>query len=321
MSFHAGRVYSDLDEQKDALRLSSPDGEASATIHPRCGGTVSSVRLSFGSRSAEILYRPAESDDPCAPGLFAGRLLWPFNDRIHSGVYRFGGTEYHLTRNDIESGDAIHGFLYKMPMNILHTRADRDSAEIVLTAHLQADKEPGYPFDLTLEARYRLTRTSFTIHLATRNTGTTTAPFSTGWHPYFTLPVPAPTVDTYTVHSDLQWYYPVNESLIPTGETVPVTAGPYDFTEPRPLGSNEIDICMSGSRFPRTSISSGGVSLEMIQTEGFTHTQFFVPPGRRAIAIEPVTAAANAFSTPGLGLTVLEPDDIHHAECTVRSVI
>ncbi len=54
-------------------------------------------------------------------------------------------------------------------------------------------------------------------------------------------------------------------------------------------------------------LTDGHLLLEITQSELFQYTQIYIPPDRGSIAIEPVSAATNAFNVPALGLRVLEP--------------
>ncbi|MFW6209687.1 MAG: hypothetical protein ACOC7X_13390, partial [Spirochaetota bacterium] len=43
------------------------------------------------------------------------------------------------------------------------------------------------------------------------------------------------------------------------------------------------------------------------QSELFAYSQVFIPPTRSSIALEPISAATDAFNKPELGLRVLAP--------------
>ncbi|MFW5844044.1 MAG: hypothetical protein ACOCW6_08965, partial [Spirochaetota bacterium] len=87
--------------------------------------------------------------------------------------------------------------------------------------------------------------------------------------------------------------------------------GPYDFTSFRPVGDGELDIALvrpPGVAVARTLIDRGSDLVEVEQSvPPFGYTQLFVPPDRSSIAVEPITAATDAFNRPELGLTALAP--------------
>ena len=58
-----------------------------------------------------------------------------------------------------------------------------------------------------------------------------------------------------------------------------------------------------------TTVVDLGVDRIIIEqsTDPFGFTQLFIPPARDSIAVEPVTAATDAFNRPELGLRRLEP--------------
>ena len=264
-------------------------------------------------------------EDPGTVGaattLFHGRPLVPFADRITGGRYRWEGETYRLPINDPEMGDAIHGFLYAQPM-VVESIAHEDEVEsrIVLSTTLAAT--PGYPWPLRVRLTYRLTLSGFSFHVWVRNEGDDVAPYTVGWHPYFLPPGEAESaeVNETELRVDAERYLEVDEHLRLTGKTPHVAGGPLDFRTFRPVGPAEVDVALDVARdTPREAgpeRSSGGAAATLrgrnrqvsLYLGGlFRRIQLFVPPGRRAVAVEPVSAPGEAFNDPSLGVTRLEP--------------
>jgi aldose 1-epimerase len=144
-------------------------GDISAVIEIDRGGTVSSLKLSpDGSHvsAISILYEDTKKELDENPW-FRGRILFPFNDRIKDGKYSWEGSEYQLERNDSETGDAIHGFLFREKMDVLYYRTDESFACIALNRTLPA--EEGYPFSPEIAIEYKLAMSSFEINLTVFN--------------------------------------------------------------------------------------------------------------------------------------------------------
>jgi aldose 1-epimerase len=182
---------------------------------------------------------------------------------------------------------------------------------------------PGYPFGLSVTARYELLPGRFRLTLTAGNHGNGPLPVSLGWHPYFTLPG-VPRVDLLRLRLPAERYVRVDEKLIPTGELPPVEGTPWDFTTPRAIGSGELDLGfpLKGEKIvlstPGERSLGGNVRTLAIEVSGaFRYCQLFVPPERSSVAVEPLTAATDAFNNPELGLAVLEPGTELRGSCQV----
>lgn len=296
------------------MSLTIRAGRARAIIRPECGGTVDALYLSPGGTGESIsLLRgdaPEQADAPespadgCEPGLFRGRLLAPFNDRIPGGRYTFRGESHSLPVNDEEFGDAIHGFLYRRRMEVVSKR----EGELHLVARTVPGEEAGYPFDLEISVSYRLEEDRFCLDLTGRNLGRSPLPLALGWHPYFQLPG-LDRIDSAELKLPTERYVEVDRELLPTGELPPVADSPYDFRERAPIGTGELDLAfLLNPRGGNPSVAElyGPDHRLFLRTAGAGFLQLFIPPDRESVAIEPVTAATNAFNRPELGPIALE---------------
>lgn len=288
-----------------------PSG-AAALIDPERGGTVHRLLLMGGGQTVEVLAgdetaaaglggAPSPEEPPGEPesitddpGIFRGRLLVPFNDRIRRGRYSWRGTIHRLPINDPDQGDAIHGFLYRTPLTVA---ARRDG---VLELEGSAGGTSGYPFPLHVRVTYRLEDSEFSLELAVRNTGRETAPLALGWHPYFTLPgADGPQrVDDLLLCIPAERYVAVDEQLIPTGSTPAVEGGEDDFRVAKPVGAREIDLAWlpDDPEVGPVTLSNGRHQIALLMSGAFRLVQVYIPPDRRSIALEPVSAATDSFN-------------------------
>lgn len=318
------------------------DGRALRVIVDEgCGGTVRSIGMDgaellvdpeFGDRAGR--GRPSAPPEPCATRLFAGRFLVPFADRIPDGVYEWRGTRYRLAPND--ATDAMHGFLYGTSMSVAERRGDR----ALLTARIGG--VAGYPWLIDVSLRIVVADGGVRIDLGVTGAGMAVdaadgapevatagagsgvpAPVTVGWHPYFSHPAGAATIDTALLEVPADRYLEADERLRLTGRRPDVDGTPYDFRRPRPIGEGEIDIALeSRGAAPsrRVALFGGGAAVHIESGGAFRRTQLFVPPGREGIAIEPVSAPAAAFSDPSLGVAALAPGDRLDAWVTITRV-
>lgn len=319
----------------ETLSLEDAETGAACLLLPELGATVWRLSLAAcdpgGAAVPRVAAAPGAAAVPGAaevlaadtPGemaanpWFRGRILFPFNDRIPGGRYRFEGRDYRLAVNDPDSDCALHGLVYDRAFDVDGVEEDEARAVAALSRELKPGDAPGYPFRVRLCVRAVLATDGFTLELTAQNTGDRTAPVAMGWHPYIAL---AGGVDAARLSCAAERSVAVDDDLMPTGERPPVAGGPLDFTEPRSLTGRELDIALerpgrgippAGRRTPEVVgalVDRGSDRIRLEQsTEPFRFTQLFIPPARDSIAVEPVTAATDAFNRPELGLRRLEP--------------
>ncbi|MGO8694845.1 MAG: aldose 1-epimerase [Rectinemataceae bacterium] len=299
-----------------AYHLSSGRGDELLVLH--LGGTVRELVLApeAGGKALSLLARcePAViAEDP----LFRGRLLFPFNDRIPGGRYRFAGEEHRLRINSSEDGSAIHGFLYRRVMECVLEDAGESGARLVLRDRLRPGDEPGYPFALSLRVEYELGRGRCAISFIVRNEGKGPAPFALGWHPYFSLG--GRPADWMLEHGG-ELYVPVDEALMPRGGFAEIAGSPFDFRSGRAIGEGPLDVALGAPPEGSMRLSRpSGAALEIHADPFlFPFTQLYLPPDRDSIALEPISSPTDAFNRPELGLQVLAPDEERRGRITLR---
>lgn len=277
---HSG--YELRDTQSDSL----------ATILAGLGATLHTLQL--GSRTV-VAGDPPEhlAENP----QFRGRVLAPFNDRIPGGRYTFDGDTYHLPVNEPESDSAIHGLVYDKAFTVIATSETDTAAHLSLYHTLSPGEHRGYPFTITVGVTYRLSGSGLEIELRLLNEGDRPAPVSVGLHPYIDLSNAA------KITCEAPSYVAVNEALLPTGDT-PQTAGSrYELHAAAPPIPLDIALVRPRREFVTTTIDRGEDTIIVEQQrDPFAYTQLFLPEDRRSLAVEPISAATNAFNLPELGL-------------------
>ncbi|NOY07368.1 MAG: aldose 1-epimerase [Spirochaetes bacterium] len=311
---------------------------AEADIIPELGGMVhrinlpAGINLSVGTRLSAEKNLPAERENRICLSilksdsdeeillnpLFRGRILFPFNDRIPGGKYRFNGREYSFPVNDKVYNDAVHGFLYKKVLKPVSTVTQKYEE---LTLFYETRDEPGYPFLVSIRISYKIDEDSFTLALEITNQGDCKAPAAFGWHPYFSLPGASP--GSLFLQISARRYLEVDEKLLPTGRYLPVQGSPYDFRKPSPINGREIDIgyLLDEKRCTLTDMDSGLSVLLNMEGEIFSFLQVFAPGKCDFIALEPVSSLTDAFNRKELGLIVLEPGERLKGKVTVKLCI
>jgi aldose 1-epimerase len=315
--------------------LSVPASAARLTLDENCGGAVSSLTFDLKGKPVDVLCpdpghaaadrvphderdRMPPPTDRCTHPFFAGRFLWPFNDRIPGGRYTFAGATFILPANDPESDDAIHGMLYRRQVQV---QSGIDTAAVVLTDTIAPDEYESYPFHMTIRVELRLAARTLDLTMSSRNEGALPAPVAFGWHPYFQLPGAhlADLVLSTSAGEDV----PVDAELLPTGGSVSIegTALAPFAGAGAVIGATEIDVAVRASgESIRTEIRGNGIGLKIEQDGAFAYQQWFTPPDRSSVAIEPITAATDSFNRPEVGQRVLEPGESIEGSMTVSLV-
>jgi aldose 1-epimerase len=177
---------------------------------------------------------------------------------------------------------------------------------------------PGYPFQLDTAVTYELRDEGLVVTTTSTNGGDTACPYALGFHPYVSAG-PAATIDDCTLHMDASRRLLVDDRLIPVGhESVEGTA--YDFRGVQPLAGRVLDTGFTDVTADAAGISNVSVARPDGHTaqvwadanfgfwQVYTGEDLPVPLRRRSLAVEPMTAAPNAFQT-GWGLRRIEPGE------------
>ncbi|KEP74493.1 galactose mutarotase [Microbacterium sp. SUBG005] len=259
---------------------------------------------------------PRYPDDLPTPAA-SGVVLVPWPNRIRDGRYSFDGDDLQLAISEPKFGNASHGLLRFGA----YESVEHSDERLVLAADVVP--QTGYPFHLRTRVTFSLRPDGLHVAHDIENVGGKAAPVALGVHPYLQIGG----VDTadLVVRSTGTTTLVLDDRNIPVDE-VPVSAG-TDLRDGVRLGDAALDNGYRGLErdaegIARHSLTApSGSRVELWQDEGFRWAQVFTTvryPGHPlAVAIEPMTAPANAFAT-GEDLERLEPGDILHREWGVR---
>lgn len=279
---------------------------------------------------------PLGAPTPAASGI----VLVPWPNRIRDGVWTQHGTTRSLAISEPAKNNAAHGLLrfvaYRtvdaaVPASPAGTTETTETTETTdttdttdgagpatpthpasLTLHAVVFPQTGYPFHLHTRVTYALTDAGIRVTHDIHNVGTDSAPVAVGAHPYVTIG----DVDTadLVLSSPAATRFDVDERMLPLAE-VPVDAD-IDLRQGRRVGSLTLDTGFgtltrdADGRVRHTLDAPDGRRVTLWAGAGFDYVQLFVTdrfPGLPlAVAIEPMTAPADAFNS-GQGLRWLAP--------------
>jgi aldose 1-epimerase len=276
----------------------------------RGSSTATITQVAAGIRSLEIdgVTVAEPFAETASPPMGAGIVLVPWPNRIRDGAWQLDGKTQQLDLTDPGYKQATHGLL----RNTAYTLLDRGDDWVTFGATVFP--QHGYPFLLDTSVTYRLVERGLEVTHTIANVGEHGAPVAVGAHPYFRVgDVP---VSELTLSVQAATRFELDEKLLPIAEH-PVD-GEFDLRGGRLLG--EIDLNVTLGSLPAGETSSvltapDGRSVEVWQDENFGFVQVYTPrnfPGldgvKHAVAIEPMTAAPDAFNS-GLGLHWVEAGD------------
>lgn len=165
---------------------------------------------------------------------FLSTLVGRYGNRIAKGRFTLDGEEYHLTINN--GPNSLHGG----PTGF-HARvwdAHQPKANELHLSYRSKDGEEGFPGNLSVEVVYTWENHSLKIHYQATTDKPTVVNLTN--HAFFSLAGianPTPTVDNNIVTIDADYYIPIDEVSIPTGEVLKVEGTPFDFRTPHSVGS------------------------------------------------------------------------------------
>jgi len=236
---------------------------------------------------------------------YHGSVLLPWPNRIRDGRYEHEGATLQLPLTEPDRANAIHGLSPWRSWSVLDRAADRIALQLRLLP------SPGYPFMLTSVVEYRLTDDGLAVQTTSTNEGDSALPYALGFHPYISCGAGA-MLDGCTLRIDASRKLVADERLIPIGDE-PVEGGDYDFRAERSLsgrvlddGFFDVNADADGRSWVRLGCPDGRtVALWADKSFGFwqVYSGDYLPEhlARRSLAIEPMTAAPNAFQS-GRGL-------------------
>jgi aldose 1-epimerase len=161
--------------------------------------------------------------------LYYGVTVGRYANRIANAKFSIEGTEFTL---DTENPSyCLHGGPRGFHVQVWSIASQTEN-EVVFT-YFSPDKEMGFPGNLQVKVTYTLTDDALCI----RYHATTDQPTvcNLTHHSFFNLNGEGPIVNQkLAIHAD--YYLPLNQNLLPTGQRASVVDTPFDFTKAHTIG-------------------------------------------------------------------------------------
>ena len=171
-----------------------------------------------------------------SPEPYLSTLIGRYGNRICKGHFQLNGKEYQLAINN--GPNALHGG----PTGF-HSRvwdANQVSNQAIVLKLTSSYGEEGFTGELTVWVAYTWTDDNELIikYEATANKKTI---INLTHHAFFSLAGianPTPTIDNLECEVNADYFIPIDEYSIPTGEILKVANTPFDFRTPKTIGKD-----------------------------------------------------------------------------------
>ncbi len=187
----------------------------------------------------------------------------------------------------------------------------------------------GYPFSIVVHVTYNLDAQGLSCTFTVRNAGGTAAPVGVGFHPYFTVGIEP--VDEAEARIPAAGYLEFNPQLAPTGRVITAIGTEWDYRQFQRIGPRRFNHCYLELERDATGMATAslrdqksGRTIDVVMDRAFSAIVVYTGDAiagapRRALAIEPMTCATDAFNHPDWGLKRLLPGETFSGSYTVRA--
>ena len=223
-------------KETDLYTLTNAQGmEVSITNY---GGSLVSIMVPDrdGNMANVIQGHDCIQDCLSSPEPFLSTLVGRYGNRICRGKFTMNNKEYSLSINN--GPNHLHGGPTGCHARVWDAEQLNDQ-ELVLR-YTFAYYEEGFPGEVQMTVKYSLTNDNELVidYRGTTNKKTVVNMTSHGFFSLTGIGTPTPSqLDTIlTINAD--FYVPIDENSIPTGEIRKVEGTPFDFRTPKPVGQD-----------------------------------------------------------------------------------
>ncbi len=221
-------------KQVDLFFLRNDNGcEVAVTNY---GGSLVAIMVPDREGKMANVIQGHDCIDDCisSPEPFLSTLVGRYGNRICRGKFHLNGKEYNLAVNN--GPNHLHGG----PTGF-HARvwdAEQVNEHVLVLRYISAYYEEGFPGELHMTVRYTWTDENELIidYRGTTNKKTIVNMTSHGFFSLQGIANPTPSALDQVVEINADFFVPIDENSIPTGEILRVKGTPFDFTTPKPVG-------------------------------------------------------------------------------------
>lgn len=217
-------LYTMLNDNGMVVQITNYGGIITSIKVPDKNGAIEEVTLGYDNLDSYVKRNP-----------FFGTLVGRYGNRIANGEFTIDGTKYPLVKNN--GPNHLHGGTIGFDKVVWEAKeiSEADVVGIELE-YFSKDMEEGYPGNLQTKVVYTLNNENELKIDYWAETDKATHVNLTN-HAYFNLKDGGVTDHTgHIMQINAGFITPVDETLIPTGELMPVENTPFDFRQPKTIG-------------------------------------------------------------------------------------
>lgn len=169
-----------------------------------------------------------------SPEPFLSTLVGRYANRIARGQFQLGGKQYQLKINN--GPNALHGGPTGFHARVWDSIQMNEQTLVLNLVSAYGDE--GYTGEVKVTVIYSFTNENeLTIeYMATTNKKTIINLTSHGFFSLTGIATPTPTIENLVCQINADYYLPIDETSIPTGEIRFVNNTPFDFRQAKPIG-------------------------------------------------------------------------------------
>lgn len=171
-----------------------------------------------------------------SPEPYLSTLIGRYGNRIKEGKFTLHGKEYQLAINNGPS--ALHGGPTGFHARVWNA-IQMDEQTLALN-YVSAYGEEGFSGELKTTVVYTFNNDNKLVidYLATTNKQTIINLTNHGFFSLAGIADPTPTIDNLICEINADFFIPIDNTSIPTGEILKVEGTPFDFRTPKPVGQD-----------------------------------------------------------------------------------
>lgn len=192
---------------------------------------------------ADIVLQRSTFEEIATDDNYMGSTAGRYANRIRSGSLTIDDSPVQLSINEGENH--LHGGLSGFDRKIWSIEPDETNNAVTFW-RISPDGEEGYPGTLTTSVTYQLIDHGLNIDI----NATTDRPTITNivHHSYFNLGGhDSGTILDHELEMRSEYYLPVDDNLLPTGEVLTVADTPFDFRKATSIGAHLAQVTHSGA--------------------------------------------------------------------------
>ena len=169
-----------------------------------------------------------------SPEPFLSTLVGRYGNRIAKGKFTLNGKEYNLAINN--GPNHLHGGPTGFHARVWE--AEQPNDHILVLRYVSSYYEEGFPGELHMTVMYTLTDDNELVidYKGTTNKKTIVNMTSHGFFSLAGIANPTPTCEDVICTINADFYVPIDETSVPTGEIRKVEGTPFDFRTPTAVG-------------------------------------------------------------------------------------